>query len=141
MDRGFEKCIEALNPGRHILICDFFRQPGTGRRPLGGGNGWDWFHDVLKEYPLMEVVNKDITKETARTMDLLNDMLNDFALPISSLSARYMDINYPRLMKVFRWAFRKRLTKINEIYFSGHLTSEMFNRMKTYRLLLYKLSS
>ena len=86
-------------------------------------------------------VNKDITKETARTMDLLNDMLNDFALPISSLSARYMDSNYPRLMKVFRWAFRKRLTKINEIYFSGHLTSEMFNRMKTYRLLLYKLSS
>ena len=141
MDRGFEKCIEALNPGRHILICDFFRQPGTGRRPLGGGHGWDWFHDVLKEYPLTEVVNKDITKETARTMDLLNDMLNDFALPISSLSARYMDSNYPRLMKVFRWAFRKRLTKINEIYFSGHLTSEMFNRMKTYRLLLYKLSS
>ena len=141
VNQAIEKSIEALKPNNHLLICDFFRQPGTGRRPLGGGHGWDWFQNALKEYPLIEIINKDITKETARTMDLFNDMLNDVALPISSLSGRYMDSNFPKSMKLFRWAFRKHLTKINEIYFSGYLTSEMFNKMKTYRLLLYKLPS
>ena len=141
VNRAIEKSIEALKPNNHLLICDFFRQPGTGRRPLGGGHGWDWFQNALKEYPLEEIINKDITKETARTMDLFNDMLNDVAVPISSLSGRYMDSNFPKSMKILRWAFRKHLTKINEIYFSGHLTSEMFNKMKTYRLLLYKLPS
>ncbi|MEC9474818.1 MAG: class I SAM-dependent methyltransferase [Candidatus Neomarinimicrobiota bacterium] len=141
VNQAIEKSIEALKPNNHLLICDFFRQPGTGRRPLGGGHGWDWFQNALKEYPLIEIINKDITKETARTMDLFNDMLNDVALPISSLSGRYMDSNFPKSMKLFRWAFRKHLTKINEIYFSGYLTSKMFNKMKTYRLLLYKLPS
>ena len=141
VNRAIEKSIEALKPNNHLLICDFFRQPGTGRRPLGGGHGWDWFQNALKEYPLEEIINRDITKETARTMDLFNDMLNDVAVPISSLSGRYMDSNFPKSMKILRLAFRKHLTKINEIYFSGHLTSEMFNKMKTYRLLLYKLPS
>ena len=108
---------------------------------MGGGHGWDWFQNALKDYPLEEIINTDITKETARTMDMLNDMLSNVALPISSLSGRYMDSNFPKTMKIFRWVFRKQLTKIDEIYFSGHLTSEMFNKMKTYRLLLYKLES
>ena len=72
-------------------------------------------------------------------MDLINDMLSDVAIPISSLSGRYMESNFTKTMKIFRWVFRKQLAKINEIYFSGNLTSEMFNRMKTYRLLLYRL--
>lgn len=141
VNQAIEKSIEALKPNKHLLICDFFRQPGTGRRPLGGGHGWDWFQNALKDYPLEEIINTDITKETARTMDMLNDMLSNVALPISSLSGRYMDSNFPKTMKIFRWVFRKQLTKIDEIYFSGHLTSEMFNKMKTYRLLLYKLAS
>ena len=140
VNQALEKSIDALKANSHLLICDFFRQPGTGRRPLGGGHGWDWFQNALKDYPFDEIINTDITKETARTMDLLNDMLNDVALPISSLSGRYLDSNFPKSMKIFRWIFRRHLTKIDEIYFSGNLTSEMFNRMKTYRLLLYKLS-
>ena len=106
---------------------------------MGGGHGWDWFQNALKDYPFEEIINKDITKETAKTMDLINDMLSDVAIPISSLSGRYMESNYTKTMKIFRWVFRKQLAKINEIYFSGNLTSEMFNRMKTYRLLLYRL--
>ena len=93
VNQALEKSIEALKSDSHLLICDFFRQPGTGRRPLGGGHGWDWFQNALKDYPFEEITNTDITKETARTMDLLNDMLNDVAQPISSLSGRYLDSN------------------------------------------------
>ena len=139
VNQALEKSIEAIKTNNHLLICDFFRQPGTGRRPLGGGHGWDWFQNALKDYPFEEIINKDITKETAKTMDLINDMLSDVAIPISSLSGRYMESNFTKTMKIFRWVFRKQLAKINEIYFSGNLTSEMFNRMKTYRLLLYRL--
>ena len=90
--------------------------------------------------PLEEIANTDITKETARTMDMLNDMLSNVALPISSLSGRYMDSNFPKTMKIFRWVFRKHLQKSMKSIF-GSSYFEMFNKMKTYRLLLYKLAS
>jgi len=34
---------------------------------------------------------------------------------------------------------RKKLDKLNHKYFSGHRSKEVFERYKTYRLLLYRL--
>ena len=123
----------------HVLICDFFRKPGTGTKPLGGGHDWEVFQDYLSDYSFKEILNKDITRETARTYDLINQIIDEVAEPVRSLSAKYLDSQYPKGMKFLRWYFKKKIKRINRIYFSGNMTGDMFNKLKTYRVLLYRI--
>ena len=123
----------------HVLICDFFRKPGTGTKPLGGGHDWEVFQDYLSEHSFIEILNKDITRETARTYDLINQIIGEVADPVRSLSAKYLDSQYPKGMKFLRWYFKKKIKRINRIYFSGNMTGDMFNKLKTYRVLLYRI--
>ncbi len=137
--KSLKKIPHAVHDKGHLLICDFFRQPGTGTKPLGGGHDWKVFQDSLASCSFTELVNKDITKETARTYDLISQIINEVADPVRSLSAKYLDSQYPKGMKLLRWYFDKKITKINRIYFSGNMTGEMFNKLKTYRVLLYRI--
>lgn len=139
--KALDKVIAATSGKGHFLICDFFRQPGAGRRPLGGGHDWQKFQDQMTDRPFQELKNVDITKETAPTMDILDQFISEVAEPVTTISARYLDSNYSKLMKCLRWYFAKRIAKINRIYFSGVLTGEMFKELKTYRLLLYGIRS
>ena len=123
----------------HVLICDFFRKPGTGTKPLGGGHDWEVFQDYLSDHSFIEILNKDITRETARTYDLINQIIGEVADPVRSLSAKYLDSQYPTGMKFLRWYFKKKIKRINRIYFSGNMTGDMFNKLKTYRVLLYRI--
>ena len=123
----------------HVLICDFFRKPGTGTKPLGGGHDWEVFQDYLSDHSFIEILNKDITRETARTYDLINQIIGEVADPVRSLSAKYLDSQYPTGIKFLRWYFKKKIKRINRIYFSGNMTGDMFNKLKTYRVLLYRI--
>ena len=123
----------------YVLICDFFRKPGTGTKPLGGGHDWEVFQDYLSDHSFIEILNKDITRETARTYDLINQIIGEVADPVRSLSAKYLDSQYPTGMKFLRWYFKKKIKRINRIYFSGNMTGDMFNKLKTYRVLLYRI--
>ena len=127
-----------LNKNGSLLICDFFRQPGTGTKPLGGGHDWNVFQDNLKNHFFNNLIDIDITKETARTYDLINKLIEDVAVPVRELSSNYLSSQYPRGMKFLKWYFDKKISRMNRIYFSGNMTGEMFNKLKTYRILLYK---
>jgi hypothetical protein len=61
------------------------------------------------------------------------------ANPIRELSSNYLGSQYPRGMKILNWYFDKKIKRLNRIYFSGNMTGEMFNKLKTYRILLYKI--
>jgi SAM-dependent methyltransferase len=137
--KSLKKIPLAVNGKGHLLICDFFRQPGTGTKPLGGGHDWKVFQDSLAGYSFTEIVNKDITRETARTYDLISQIINEVADPVRSLSEKYLDSHYPKGMRLLRWYFDKKIKRINRIYFSGNMTGEMFNKLKTYRVLLYRI--
>ena len=127
-----------LNQNGSLLICDFFRHPGTGTKPLGGGHDWNVFQDNLKNYSFTNLIDIDITKETARTYDLINKLIEDVAVPVRELSSNYLSSQYPRGMRFLKWYFDKKISRMNRIYFSGNMTGEMFNKLKTYRILLYK---
>ena len=114
-------------------------KPGTGKKPLGGGHDWEVFQDNLSDHSFTEILNKDITRETARTYDLINQIIGEVADPVRSLSAKYLDSQYPKGMKFLRWYFKKKIKRINRIYFSGNMTGDMFNKLKTYRVLLYRI--
>ena len=136
--KSLAKIPTVLSGNGHLLICDFFRNPGTGTKPLGGGHDWQVFQNHLVNHPFEELIDKDITKETARTYDLINQIIEDVADPIRNLSTRYLDSHYPKGMRLLRWYFDRKIKRMNRIYFSGHMRGELFNKLKTYRILLYR---
>ena len=139
INKTLNKIPDIIKDRGHLLICDFFRQPATGTKPLGGGHDWQVFQNNLASHDFTIVKDIDITKETARTYDLINQLLNEVAGPVRDLSAKYLDSHYPKGMSLLKWYFDKKIRRINRIYFSGNMTGEMFNKLKTYRILLYQV--
>ena len=86
----------------------------------------------------VKINNLDITVETAPTYDFLNQLLKEVVIPISDISGNYLNSNYPKLSKILKWKYRKKLDKIEQVWYSGELTGENFIKFKSYRLLVYK---
>ena len=139
INKTLEKLPGIIKDKGHLLICDFFRQPGTGTKPLGGGHDWQVFQNNLGDHDFTIVEDIDITKETARTYDLINQILNEVAGPVRNLSAKYLNSHYPKGMRLLKWYFDKKIRRMNRIYFAGNMTGEMFNKLKTYHILLYQV--
>ena len=92
----------------------------------------------IRKTNLTKSVDLDITLETAPTWDLLNQFLNEVAIPISDMSHSYMKYKYPKLIKFMKWKFRNRLDKIRKVWLSNELTGANFAKFKSYRLFLYE---
>lgn len=137
--QAIEKCSALLRPKGYLLICDFFKKDVGVKSPLGGGQKLATFLKVMETAPFVKEKEIDITEETAPTMDILDQFLTEVADPIRKVTGQYLDARYPRLMKLLKWKFAKRIDKLNRIYFSGQLTREMFKKFKLYQLVLYRL--
>lgn len=135
---SLEKCLQLLNPGGHILICDFFQIDASHFTELRGGHPYVRFQNAIKSLPLKKVTDLDITSETAPTIQILDDFLTQFGGPLKSLINSYFKGRYPLFAKLLKWKYRKRIEKLNRIYFSGELTAKEFNEQKTYRLMLFQ---
>ena len=132
------KIMTMLNPGGHLLICDFFRRDVLGKSPMGGGHSWQGFQDIITKHPLKMVTDLDITKETAPTIDLLAKFNADVVTPISEMSGEYLIDHYPRITRLLQWKFKKRIEKISRIYLSGAVNGYSFKQFKKYHLLVYE---
>ena len=132
------KIMTMLNPGGHLLICDFFRRDVPGKSPMGGGHSWQGFQDIITKHPLKMVTDLDITKETAPTIDLLAKFNTDVVTPISEMSGIYLIDHYPRITRLLQWKFKKRIEKISRIYLSGAVNGYSFKQFKEYHLLVYE---
>jgi len=132
------KIMTILNPGGHLLICDFFRRDVLGKSPMGGGHSWQGFQDIITKHPLKMVTDLDITKETAPTIDLLAKFNADVVTPISEMSGEYLIDHYPRITRLLQWKFKKRIEKISRIYLSGAVNGYSFKQFKEYHLLVYE---
>ena len=132
------KIMTMLNPGGHLLICDFFRRDVPGKSPMGGGHSWQGFQDIITKHPLKMVTDLDITKETAPTIDLLAKFNADVVTPISEMSGEYLIDHYPRITRLLQWKFKKRIEKISRIYLSGAVNGYSFKQFKEYHLLVYE---
>lgn len=127
-----------LNNGGYVLICDIFKKDVPGKSPLPGGHPLRRFYDVVSEYPLEMIEDLDITEQTAPTLDIVNDMLNEVAKPTVDLAQQLLYDRYPIASKFLKFLYRKRINKINKKYFNKAKTVENFKKFKSYRLLLYK---
>ena len=138
MAQSIDKIVSMLPKNGHLLICDVFHKNVTGVSPMRGGHRLDLFENQISKSSLKQITNLDITAETAPTYDFLNQLLNEVVIPISDISDNYMNSNFPKLSKLLKWKYRKKLDKIAQVWYSGELTGENFIKFKSYRLLVYK---
>ena len=137
--KSLNKIEKMLSLSGHLLICDFFRRDVLGRSPMGGGHSWKIFLETISKHPLNLVVDIDITKETAPTIDLLEKFNTEVLSPIAEMSGEYLIGHYPKITKLLKWKFKKRLNKIHNIYLSGSVNGISFKKFKEYHLLVYKI--
>ena len=136
LDMVLEKAQVLLRPGGYIVICDFFKTDAIGESVVGGGHALSKFELVLKKSGLNVLEEKDITKETAPNLDLVNQMSRDLLLPTMKLISYTFKSNRPLLSKIFTWKFRKKLDKIDYKYLSGERNAESFAKYKVYKFYL-----
>jgi hypothetical protein len=86
------------------------------------------------------LVDKDITRETAPNLDIVNQMGRDLIHPTFKLIGYAFDSNHPWLAKLFRWKYQKKIKKIDRKYLSGERNAENFAKHKVYRLLLLRVA-
>jgi len=132
-----------LKPGGLLLISDFFKSDAPESASLdpgfGGGHPLREFYASMKRTPFVLLKDEDITRRVSPNMELVNDLLMNRIKPATLTIGRYMQSRYPLLSRLALALLRKKLDKANYKYFSGHRFREVFERYKTYRLLLYRL--
>ena len=138
LTKSIGKILSILDKNGYLLICDVFHKNVSGISPMRGGHRLDLFENEIEKTDLTKITDLDITLETAPTWDFLNQFLNEVAIPISDMSHSYMKYKYPKLIKLIKWKYRKKLDKIRKVWLSNELTGENFAKFKSYRLFLYK---
>jgi len=138
MKKALDKSLSLMNENGHLLICDFFKTEAEGNNPLQAGHKFSEYQQIIKDFPLEQLTEIDITADTAPTIQVLDDFLTNLALPVSELCSKYLHGNYPRLMKILSWKLGKKFIKIENRYFKGQMNMEAYLKYETYRLFLYK---
>ncbi len=137
IDAGLAKVDALLDRGGHMLICDFFDR-GTARvKSVKGGHKWPLFEQALARGGWTKKHDTEITRETGRTLDLVNDAMTEVALPICGLVDETFTERHPFLARILHWKFKKRIEKVRARYLGGRMSSASFEAAKTYRLLLF----
>ncbi len=139
LDSVFANASKRLRPGGHVLICDFFKTGATGKSVIGGGHPIEKFRRILAVSGLEQLVDIDITRETAPNLDIVDQMGRELFHPTFRLIGYAFENNHPLLSKLFRWKYRKKINKINRKYLSGERNGDNFTLHKVYRLLLLRL--
>ena len=138
IDMAITKAMSLLKPGGHILICDFFRRPAAGPSPIGGGHSFDEWQTYLKAAPLELVAERDITKETAPVLDILNQFNQEVFKPLAESAGIAASARWPLVTRLGRFVFRRDLDKLWRKRFSGRATGKEFERAKVYMIYLFR---
>jgi SAM-dependent methyltransferase len=147
MSASFPILAHIVKSGGLVVICDFFKteHDGDGKpgdKSFGGGHRMDQFYAELGKHPFTLLRDEDITKKVSPNIKLVDEMLNQKLIPAGQTLNRYLTDNYPKtyrlIKKLFNLFLGKKLRKQKYKYFSGFRTQAVFERYKTYRLIVLK---
>lgn len=134
-----------LKPGGKVVVCDFFKtehhgdgQPGD--KSFGGGHELIDFYAALTEYGFVIEQDDDITRFISPSVALVDGLLRVRIAPALGSIDRYLSARVPRLRRLVGWLLRKKLAKLHYKYLAGNRSQAVFERYKTYRLLVLRPS-
>lgn len=132
---------ELLRPGGHLLICDFFKTEhhgdgGPGDKAFGGGKRLERFYQEVEKYGWRLEQDDDITTAISPSVELLDDVLRRRIKPSLDATNSFLEHRSPRLWRLARGVFRKRWRRLSFKYLEGHRCRSVFERYKSYRLVV-----
>jgi len=137
MEDALARAASYSRPGGHLMICDFFQKGTPGRRYIRGGAKLSRFEPLIAASPFENVVDLDITAETAPTQDIANDVIVRLGGPMVGLIRSSLRQRHPWLARIAEWRLKKKFEKMDRKYFSGVRNSAHFREFLSYRLLIY----
>jgi SAM-dependent methyltransferase len=139
MDRSIPGALEVIKPGGYIIVSDFFQTDEPGKSPVGGGHKFKEWEGKKAIFKITQLKERDITKETAPTVDLGNQMTMELLHPIWNVIFRLAEDRFPLVMKFFKWKYKKKLAKMENKYFQGQRSGANFARYKKYMFYLFQV--
>jgi SAM-dependent methyltransferase len=141
----FAKCPLLLKPGGRLLICDFFKTDAHGDGAEGdhsfsGGHLLGPFYEHVSAAPFTLLHDEDLTARVSPNIALLDEWLTQRLLPASRSIDQFLLSRYPRLTRFSKWLARHKLKRLRYKYFSGHRSQAVFEKYKSYRLLVLQLN-
>ena len=140
----FEKSPALLKPGGQLLVCDFFKTDahgdgGDGDRSFSGGHLLHEFYRSVAASPFTLQQDEDLTKRISPNIALLDEWLMQRLLPAAASTDQYLCGRYPWLTRFIKWLARHKLARVRYKYLSGHRSQAVFEKYKSYRLLVLQL--
>jgi SAM-dependent methyltransferase len=136
--RACELVSSQLRSGGSLIISDFFCLPAKERSPIGGGHQLKEFRETVSRLPFRQIDDIDITPQTAPTFNVIDQVFSDVLQPIWQEVDAVFATTHPMWSRCINAIFKKRITKVEQKYFSHKQTAESFKKFKTYRLLRYE---
>ena len=130
--------LSVLKPGGHVLISDFFSTGAPGESALRGGHHLGRFNGYLATLPLEVVSDTDITPQTAPNLQVVDEVLKDYVVPIWEVAAMYLQDHRPLLTRFARLFVGKAADKFHFKYISGQRNADSFAVHKSYRTILLR---
>ena len=142
----FAKSPMLLKPGGQLLVCDFFKTDAhcdgaEGDRSFSGGHLLHLFYEGLSAAPFTLLYDEDITPRISPNIALLDEWLLQRLLPATRSIDTFLRGRYPRLTPLIKWLARHKLERLRYKYLSGHRSQAVFEKYKSYRLLVLQLDS
>lgn len=140
----FSKAPRLLKARGQMVICDFFKTAahcdgGVGDRSFSGGHLLGNFYELLEDSPFRILQDEDLTTRVSPNIALLDDWLTNRLSPALGSINCYLEGRYPRLTRLSRWVLRRKLERLRYKYLSGHRSQAVFEKYKSYRLLVLQL--
>jgi SAM-dependent methyltransferase len=137
----FVKAPRLLRERGQLVICDFFKTDahcdgGVGDRSFSGGHLLGDFYRRVAASAFEIARDEDLTRQVSPNIALLDDWLSNRLAPALGTVNLYLDGSYPRLMRLLKWLLRHKLERARYKYLSGHRSQAIFEKYKSYRLLV-----
>jgi len=130
-----------LRPGGRLVICDFFKTAAhcdgePGDRSFSGGHLLADFYRAVDASDFHISHDEDLTTRVSPNIALLDEWLTQRLHPALSSIDDYLLGAYPRITRVLKWLARYKLARARYKYLSGHRSQAVFEKYKSYRLLV-----
>ena len=140
----FGKAPELLRSGGRLVICDFFKTDahcdgGAGDRSFSGGHLLAEFYRCVEQSPFRISHDEDLTARVSPNIALLDEWLTQRLVPALASVDEYLLGTWPRLTGMLKWLGRHKLARARYKYLSGHRSQAVFEKYKSYRLLILEL--
>ena len=146
LEKVFPILNKILKKDGHVIICDFFQRDSKlsqeiGSKVIGGGHFIKKFLYHLQKSPFKIVEENDITQQTSPTVTFIEHILTERVQPSLTLFNKFFTARYPKVEKIIKLLFSKKIRKLKLKYLSGQRNKDTFEKYKIYQLFVLKKNS